>query len=118
MISSAIATGAVALLLLAYPAAGQSQTYKAPRTADGKPDLNGIWQAMGTAYWDIESHEAKQGPVIARGAAFSIPAGEGVVEGGEIPYQAWAAAKKKENAENWMTRDPEIKCYLPGVPRS
>jgi len=118
MISSAIATSAVALLLLAYPAAGQSQTYKAPRTADGKADLNGIWQAMGTAYWDIEGHAARSGPVVALGAVGAVPAGLGVVEGGAVPYQPWAAAKKKENSENWLAADPEVKCFMPGVPRA
>ena len=74
--------------------------YKAPRSAfkDGKPDLNGIWQANNTANWDIQGHAARQGPVLELGAAFSVPAGLGVVEGDEIPYQPWAAAKKKENA--------------------
>jgi hypothetical protein len=57
-------------------------------------------------------------PVLAFGAVGSVPPGPGVVVGDEIPYQPWAAAKKKENQENWLTRDPEIKCYLPGVPRA
>ena len=73
---------------------------------------------MNTANWDIQDHPAKQGAVTALGAAFSVPAGRGVVEGNEIPYLPDAAAKKKENAENWLTLDPEIKCYLPGVPRA
>ena len=47
-----------------------------------------------------------------------MPAGLGVVEGDDIPYQPWAAAKKKENAANWLKLDPEIKCYMPGVPRA
>jgi hypothetical protein len=110
---------AVTVLSLAVaPAAGQAPAYKAPRTADGKPDLNGIWQALGTAHWDVEGHAARPGPVVALGAAGAVPAGLGVVEGGEIPYQPWAAAKKKENAKNWLTADPEIKCYMPGVPRA
>ena len=115
-----ITTAVVAVLALAAkPASGQGQiTYKAPRTADGKPNLNGIWQAMGTAHWDIEGHAARAGPVVALGAAGAVPAGLGVVEGGEIPYQPWAAAKKKENVKNWLTADPEVKCYLPGVPRA
>jgi hypothetical protein len=96
----------------------QAQTYKAPRTADGKPDLNGIWQAVNTANWDIQDHPARMGPVAALGAAFSVPAGQGVVEGNEIPYLPEALAKKKDNAAKWLTSDPEIKCYLPGVPRA
>jgi hypothetical protein len=95
----------------------QGQTSAIPRTSSGKPDFSGIWQAMNTANWDLLAHEARRGPVIALGAAFSIPAGSGVVDGNEIPYLPEAAAKKKENADNWLTRDPEIKCYMPGVPR-
>jgi len=103
-----------------------------PRTASGKPDLNGIWQALGNAHWDIEAHMARAalamqpGPVVpvpapevlAFGAVGSVPSGQGVVVGGEIPYLPEALAKKVENQENWLTRDPEIKCYLPGVPRA
>jgi hypothetical protein len=47
-----------------------------------------------------------------------VPAGQGVVDGNEIPYLPAARARKDENAANWLTRDPEIKCYLPGVPRA
>ena len=108
----------VALLITLTSAVAQAQTYKAPRTADGKPDLNGIWQAVNTANWDIQDHPAKMGPVVALGAAFSVPPGQGVVEGNEIPYLPEALAKKKENAAKWLTSDPEIKCYLPGVPRA
>ncbi len=100
----------------AAPAAAAA--YQAPRTADGKPDLNGIWQAVNTANWDIQDHAAKQGPVVALGAAFSVPAGLGVVEGNEIPYLPEALEKKKQNAANWLTMDPEVKCYMPGVPRA
>src|SRR5438128_2485523 len=96
---------------------GQSQSTAMSRTADRKPDFTGLWQAMNTANWDLQAHEARRGPVIALGAAFSIPAGVGIVEGNDIPYLPAALAKKKENAENWLSRDPEIKCFLPGVPR-
>jgi len=106
------------LLLALTPCAGQTPKFKAARGPDGKPNLNGIWQAMGTAYWDIEGHAARAGPVLALGAAGAVPGGLGVVEGGAIPYQPWAAAKKQENARNWLKADPEIKCYLPGVPRA
>ena len=115
------AASALALAILGLAAAsssGQSAAYKAPRTPDGKPDLNGIWQVMNTANWDIQDHDQRQGPLYALGAAFSIPAGEGVVVGNEIPYQPDALAKKKENAEQWLKLDPEVKCYLPGIPRA
>jgi hypothetical protein len=114
----AAAVSAAIILGTLIPASGQGQTYRAPRTADGRPNLTGIWQAMNTANWDIQAHVARAGPVVALGAAFSVAPGLGVVEGNEIPYQPWAAAKKKENGENWLTRDPEIKCYMPGLPRA
>jgi hypothetical protein len=109
-----IAAAAVAALFAPAVPPG----YKAPRTADGKPDLNGIWQAIGSAHWDIEGHPARAGTIVALGAAGAVPAGLGVVEGGAIPYQPWAAEKKKENQKNWLSADPEIKCYMPGVPRA
>jgi len=107
---------ACALLLAAATAPGQTG-YKAPRAPDGKPNLNGIWQANNTAHWDIETHSAAPGPVVALGAAYSIPGGIGVVDG-EIPYKPEALARKKENAAKRLELDPEIKCYLPGVPRA
>jgi hypothetical protein len=78
-----------------------------PRTSEGRPDLSGIWQVMNTAEWDIQDHQARP----------DAPAGLGVVEGDQIPYQPWAAAKKNENFEKRATEDPLAKCYLPGVPR-
>ena len=92
-----------ATIALATPAAGQAL----PRAADGKPDLSGIWQAMTTANWNILSHAAEK----------DVPAGLGIVDGDEIPYQPWAAAQQKDNFANRATADPESKCYLPGVPR-
>jgi hypothetical protein len=89
-----------------------------PRLPDGKPNLNGIWQANNTANWDLLTHRARQGPVAALGAAFSVPGGIGVVEGNDIPYKPEALAKKQANAASWITADPEVKCYLPGVPRA
>jgi hypothetical protein len=83
------------------PAAG------VPRTPEGKPDLSGIWQAVNTAAWDIQDHHASEG----------VPAGLGVVEGDEIPYQPWALEKKRQNFASRNTADPEARCYLPGVPR-
>jgi hypothetical protein len=102
----------------AIPAANGAEVYQAAHTADGKPNLNGIWQAINTANWDIQEHAAQPGQVVALGAVGAIPAGLGVVEGDEIPYLPAAAAKKKENFESRLTADPEIKCYLPGVPRA
>src|ERR1700693_2104514 len=93
----------IAVTAVMVPAAMQAQAYRAPRTADGKPNLNGIWQAMNTANWDVRPHAAAQGPALALGAQFSIPPGIGVVEGDEIPYLPAAAAKQKENFAKRMT---------------
>jgi hypothetical protein len=101
----------IALCLLPLPAAGQARPaaapYAPPKTADGHPDIQGVWQVLNTAAWDIQDHSASLG----------VPAGRGVVEGGEIPYQPWALAKKKENYEKRATLDPDSKCLLSGVPR-
>jgi hypothetical protein len=97
--------GLVAPLALAQAPSGGR--YTGPRTADGKPNLNGIWQVMNAAHWDLEPHSAEEG----------VPPGLGVVEGGVIPYQPWAAARKKENYANRAALDPINKCFLPGVPR-
>src|SRR6202043_325409 len=96
----------------------QASPYRAPRTADGKPNRSGIWQALNTADWDLEGHAAAMGPVPSLGAVFAKPPGLGVVEGDEIPYLPAMAAKKKENQANWTKLDPEVKCFLPGVPRA
>jgi len=127
---AAFAMGAV-LVVVSKPVAGQAPGTSVPRLADGKPDLNGIWQALNEANYDIQMHTARPamalragpyGPVpaagvVALGAVGAVPPGLGVVEGG-LPYRPEALARKKENQDNWLTRDPEIKCYLPGVPRA
>ncbi len=106
------------LLVGVIPAAGQAEVYRAPRTADGKPSLNGIWQALNEANWDVQAHAAQAGLLTELGAMGAIPPGMGVVEGNEIPYRPEALAKKQENFANRLKLDPEIKCYMPGVPRA
>jgi hypothetical protein len=102
------------------------------RLPDGTPDLNGVWQVLNSANYNLEPHPAKAamamvpgpfGPlpakeVLALGAVGSVPAGLGVIDGGEIPYKAAARKKQIENQKNWLKKDPEVKCYLPGVPRA
>ena len=110
-----------------------SRESQVPRRADGKPDFSGIWQANNNAHWDLLTHVARPvvaqpgvykdvpvlaAPVVALGAIGWTPPDVGVVEGDEIPYQPWAAQRRKENLDNWLDRDPEIKCYLPGTPRA
>jgi hypothetical protein len=118
-----LVTGAIAAAVVTSGATwmwGSTRAAAAPfaRMADGTPNLNGIWAASNTANWNIEAHRATQGPVTALGAAFSVPGGIGVVEGGAIPYKPDALAKRDANAKNWIVNDPEVKCYLPGIPRA
>ena len=114
LICCAIVTG---LAVWTQPADSQSTTYKAPLTRDGQPNLNGIWQALNTANWDIEAHSPRSGPPQF-GALLAAPGGPGVVVDDPIPYQATALAKREAlRAKRW-TEDPEAKCYLPGVPRA
>lgn len=110
--------GLLAIALALLPAPTVAQEYQAPRTPDGNPNLNGIWQALGTAHWNIEAHSAEGGPVVEMGAVGAVPGGLGIVVGGEIPYQDWAQAKRNENKKNWIKLDPVVKCYMPGVPRA
>jgi hypothetical protein len=85
---------------------------------DGHPNLNGIWQAVNTANWNLQDHPAYAGPMWETGAIGAVPAGRTVVEGNEIPYKPEFAARRKENFANRRTEDPEAKCYMPGIPRA
>jgi hypothetical protein len=96
------------------------QRTQQPATIDGKPNLNGVWQAMNTANWNLEPHSAGPNPVADRliGAIGAIPAGLGVVEGGAIPYKPEALERLNAHKANLVTHDPEAACYLPGIPRA
>ena len=131
---AAAAVGLVVSLSVTRPA---GQVARPSRTVDGHPNFSGIWQANNEAHWDLQAHAARAGAVVQQGAydlpyvqvpaAPSLPFGAaggvqaslGVVEGdGQIPYTPEAAAQKRENGENWLDRDPELDCFLPGVPRA
>src|SRR5262245_51400017 len=109
-------TVSLGLTLAVVAAGGQTRTYRAARTADGKPNFTAVWQALNEAYWDVEAHSAAPSPVLQLGAAHAVAGGLGIVEGGTIPYKPEALAKKRQNFEKRLELDPEIKCYLPGVP--
>jgi hypothetical protein len=106
-LATLIAIALATALIAAPPGAPTSQQQTVPRSADGKPDLEGIWQASSTAAADLQDHVA----------SLNMLAGRSVVVGNEIPYQPWAAKKRAENFQNRQTADPLSKCYLPGVPR-
>ena len=135
LIVAAALAAAVVISLSVARTAGQAS--RPTRTVDDKPNFSGIWQANNEANWDLQAHAARPGmvmqqgvypypyamvpaaPVVALGAAAGVPGSIGVVQGdGEIPYTPEAAAIKQENSENWIDRDPELKCYLPGIPRA
>jgi hypothetical protein len=86
---------------------------------EGRPDLNGLWQANNTANWNLEAHSAEDLPQFSGlGAIAAIPAGISYVEGGTIPYLPAALAQRDENRAGWPATDPEAKCYMPGIPRA
>jgi hypothetical protein len=111
----AVAVSAIALIALLSSA--QTASNRIKRMPDGKPSLNGIWQALNTADWDLQTHGPSAGPPSI-GAIGAVPPGMGVVEGGDIPYLPMAAEQKKMNFQKRWTDDPEVKCYMPGVPRA
>jgi hypothetical protein len=136
-IAVAVASAAVGVVLTLSMTPTTGQAARPARTADGKPNFSGVWQANNEAYWDLQAHEARPAIVtqpgvypyeyarvpaaatLALGAAAGVPASIGVVQGdGKIPYKPEALATKKENAEHWIDRDPELKCFLPGTPRA
>jgi len=124
------------LLLAGTAPQGHASGYQPPRTAAGKPDLNGVWQVMNNANYNVEPDNARAalqmraGPVVpvpakelvALGAVGAVPASLGVIvdqgEEKKIPYQVWALKQRDDNRAHWIERDPEVKCYLPGVPRA
>jgi hypothetical protein len=136
MITVAVVAAAVGAVISLSVTRTAGQTAR-PARVGGKPNLSGIWQANNEANWDLQAHAARAGaitqrgvypydyarvpaaPVVALGAAGSVPASLGVVQGdGEIPYKPEALKAKNENADQWIDRDPELKCYLPGLPRA
>ena len=94
-------------LLTAFVAIAAASAQPLPRTAEGKPDLQGIWQAHNRAAYGLEHHDAKHG----------MPAGPSVVDGVEIPYLPAAREQQRRNFESRATLDPLDNCYMPGVPR-
>ncbi len=113
-----LAVSLKAMLLFVGSVAAQTEAWEAPKTADGHPDLNGIWQTMNTAHWNLEAHQAMRTPAPLLGAFGAIPAGLSVVDGGVIPYQDWALAQRKANRADWLALDPAAKCFMPGIPRA
>lgn len=89
-----------------------------PRTPDGRPDLNGIWQTNSEAYWSLEATSAAHGPLVEAGAHLAFRPSIGYVRGGVIPYREGMREIQRENRANWLELDPATKCFKPGVPRA
>src|SRR5260370_27043300 len=138
MITVAIAAAALGAAITASitQTSGQAPAAR-PASIGGKPNFSGIWQANNEANWDLQAHAAlpaavtqpgiysydyarvPAAPVLALGAAGAVPGSLGVVQGdGQIPYKPEALLIRKANAEHWIYRDPELKWYLPGIPRA
>lgn len=136
IVGTVVAIVAVGVVVSTFGTTALGQAARAVRVVD-KPNFSGIWQANNEAHWDLEAHEARAGmvmqagayplsytrlpaaPVVALGAAGGVPGSLGVVQGdGQLPYKPDALAVKQENAQHWIDRDPELKCYLPGIPRA
>lgn len=107
------------VLTAALAPPGAAQERGRPERIAGKPNLNGIWQAMNTANWNLEDHSAQPLKKFWKlGAISAIPAGGSVVVGGKIPYLPGALARREENRAGWPATDPETRCYMPGIPRA
>ena len=132
----ALAAAAISAVISVSVTRTAGQTSR-PARLGTKPNFSGIWQANNEAHWDLQAHDARPGvmtqpgvypyeyarvpaaPVVALGAAGGVPGSLGVVLGdGQIPYTPEALAIRKDNADHWIDRDPELKCYLPGIPRA
>jgi hypothetical protein len=114
--ASAVTLAAAAVLLPA--AVGMAQQTQLERINE-HPNINGIWQAANTAYWNLEAHSAEaMDDFWQLGALGAIPAGRSVVEGGTIPYLPEALARRDENRAGWPASDPVVSCYMPGIPRA
>ncbi len=135
--AAAAASAAISVSITRMSGQTPSAPAARPDRVGGKPNFSGIWQANNEANWDLQAHAALPGavtqqgifpydyarvpaaPVLALGAAGAVPGSLGVVQGdGQIPYKPEALLVKKGNAEHWIDRDPELKCYLPGIPRA
>ncbi len=135
--ATVVATAALTAIIVVPVARTMPQKAQILRTVDDKPNFSGLWQALNEANWDLQAHEARAGavtqpgvypydyarvpaaPVLALGSAGGVPGSVGVVAGdGQIPYTPEAAVVRMANAKNWIDRDPELKCFLPGIPRA
>jgi len=122
----------LSITLFTQSVTAQQQSYEPPRLSSGKPNFSGVWQVLNSANFNLEARPAqaamlmREGPVVpvpakevvALGAIGAVPASIGVVDEGKIPYQSAALKQRQQNRADWLEKSPEIKCYLPGIPRA
>ena len=103
----ATAAVATASLLLSIPAAGQapagtSRAYTPPRTPDGQPDLQGIWQVINTAAWDIQDHPGD----------WEYPPGKGWWKGMTFPTSRgrWRKSRRTLRTARPQTQNQNVSC--------
>lgn len=108
----------VVLLFAALSYSNSATAEGIPRTAEGRPDLNGIWQTIDAHYFNVEAHVGAPSSILSAGALGAVRPGLGAVIGGTIPYTPAARAKQLENFQDRHKKDPAVKCYMPGVPRA
>ena len=130
MVAATIAAAAAVVSLSETPIAGQAPAGQgraggaaapARLARIGKaPNINGIYQAINTANWNLEDHSAADLKQFWQlGAIAAMPAGMSVLEGGgTIPYKPEALKVREANRKGWPKTDPEAKCYMPGIPRA
>ncbi len=108
-----------ALISSTFITAAHAQEVKRAETIGGHPNFNGVWQAINTAYWNLEGHSAAAlDEFWPMGAIAAIPAGKSVIKGGgPIPFLPAALEQRNKNRAGWPETDPEAKCFMLGVPR-
>lgn len=118
---------AAAAIIVAGAGVADAQQRKAPAAASsssarlgGKPNLNGIWQAITEANYNLEPHDSSTSKAGERqlGAIAANRGGLGVVQGGSIPYKPEALKERDHYRATAPRYDPEAACYLPGIPRA
>src|SRR5688572_2200507 len=131
MVAATIAAAAAVVSLSVTPIAGQAPAAGQGRAGGaaaparlariGKaPNVNGIYQAINSANWNLEDHSAADLKQFWQlGAIAAMPAGMSVLEGGgTIPYKPEGLKVREANRKGWPKTDPEAKCYMPGIPRA
>lgn len=119
LVALAAVAGTAAALMFSAPSQAQQRRIKTPARIAGHPNLNGVWEAVNTANWNLEAHSPEGlKDFWQMGAIAAIPPGQSVIEGdGTIPYKPEALAQRDKNRAGWPKTDPEAKCYMPGIPR-